>query len=98
MPITLPNLTVDECPDALGFSTIRVADGSPNGDTAADVIATVYLPEFAPIMAAAPAMLEALQDIARHAKAQADNPEASHRGAWHTVQRIAEKAISEGES
>lgn len=64
MPALLPNLSVDECPDALGFSTIRVADGSPNGDTDADVIATVYLDEFAPVIAEAPAMLAALQALA----------------------------------
>lgn len=34
--------TVDECPDAQGHWTIRVADGSANGDTDAEPIATVY--------------------------------------------------------
>jgi hypothetical protein len=34
--------TVDECPDANGFSTIRLADGSVNGDVDAAPVATVY--------------------------------------------------------
>lgn len=34
--------TVDECEDALGNLTIRRADGTPNGDTEHDIIATVY--------------------------------------------------------
>lgn len=33
---------VDECPDAHGNWTIRCADGTPNGDTEEDVVATVY--------------------------------------------------------
>lgn len=65
MRILLPNLTVDDCPDALGFSTIRVDDGTPNGDTEGDVIATIYLPEFAAALAEAPAMLEALREARR---------------------------------
>ena len=34
--------TVDECPDANGHWTIRLADGSPNGNTEAEPIATVF--------------------------------------------------------
>ena len=33
---------VDECPDAHGNWTIRIDNGKPNGDTEADVVATVY--------------------------------------------------------
>lgn len=33
---------VDECPDASGNWTIRVDDGTPNGNTDAGVVATVY--------------------------------------------------------
>ena len=33
---------VDECPDAHGNWTIRIDNGTPNGDTEADVVATVY--------------------------------------------------------
>lgn len=36
--------TVDECGDANGNTTIRLADGSANGDTDARPIATVYCP------------------------------------------------------
>lgn len=34
--------TVDECPDAYGHWTIRIADGTPNGNTDEQPIATVY--------------------------------------------------------
>ena len=63
MPTSLPPLVVDPCPDALGFSTIRVADGSKHGDTEQDPVATVYLDEFADVIAEAPAMLTALRDV-----------------------------------
>lgn len=33
---------VDECPDANGNWTIRIADGTPNGNTDENPIATVY--------------------------------------------------------
>ena len=33
---------VDECADYRGFETIRVADGTPNGNTGMQPIATVY--------------------------------------------------------
>lgn len=36
------NYVVDECPDANGHWTIRYADGSANGDTEREPIATVY--------------------------------------------------------
>lgn len=35
-------LIVDSCPDANGFWTIRVADGTPHGDLTVQPIATVY--------------------------------------------------------
>jgi hypothetical protein len=38
---------VDECPDANGYVTIRLYDGSPNGNTQAPPIATVYDAEVA---------------------------------------------------
>lgn len=55
---------VDECEDAHGHYTIRHADGTPNGDTQRQLIATVYYhdkeesvnPE---LIAAAPDLLEA---------------------------------------
>lgn len=34
--------TVDECPDAYGFATVRVFDGTPNGDTDQAPVATFY--------------------------------------------------------
>lgn len=33
---------VDSCRDNRGYSTIRVADGSPHGDTTVEPLATVY--------------------------------------------------------
>jgi hypothetical protein len=33
---------VDECSDASGNWTIRIDNGTPNGDTEAQVVATVY--------------------------------------------------------
>jgi len=36
------NWTIDECPDANGFWTIRISDGTPNGDIDSQPIATVY--------------------------------------------------------
>lgn len=33
---------VDECPDAYGNWTIRIADGSNNGNTEEEPVATVY--------------------------------------------------------
>lgn len=37
-----PRLTADECPDANGFITLRSYDGTANGDTGEQPIATVY--------------------------------------------------------
>jgi len=42
MESVMTRWTVDECPDARGFWTIRRADGTPNGNTEAPPIATVY--------------------------------------------------------
>jgi hypothetical protein len=53
--------TIDECRDAQGFVTIRRFDGSPNGDTEAQPIATVYVESAAPLFAASPDMLAALE-------------------------------------
>ena len=33
---------VDDCPDANGFHTIRIADGTVHGNTEEEPIATVY--------------------------------------------------------
>lgn len=41
---------VDECPDANGHFTIRIADGSPNGDIEQQPIATVYDSDIADII------------------------------------------------
>ena len=51
--------TVDDCPDADGYDTIRLADGTLNGNTEAQPIATAY--SHAALIAAAPALLEALR-------------------------------------
>lgn len=40
--IPLPPVVVDECPDANGNWTIRLADGSSNGDISVPPVATVY--------------------------------------------------------
>ena len=44
--------------------TIRPDDGTANGDTDSQPIAMVYDPKNGPLIAAAPDMLEALQDVA----------------------------------
>lgn len=54
--------TIDECPDANGNTTIRTYDGTPNGDTEAEPIATVY-GEHAVLVCCAPRLLEALEAI-----------------------------------
>ena len=54
--------TVDKCPDAGGgFVTIRMADGSPNGNIESQPIATVYKLDYAKLLAAAPDLLAALE-------------------------------------
>lgn len=53
--------SIDKCPDANGFATVRVADGSEHGDLDAPVIATVYAEPHATLIAAAPQMLAALK-------------------------------------
>lgn len=53
---------VDEQPDANGNSTIRIDDGSLNGDTTQQPIATVYSPD-AELIAAAPQTAEKLAAI-----------------------------------
>ena len=63
MNATLPLLTVDVIPDANGHAVIRRHDGTPNGDTTCEPIATVYVDAFAPILAAAPALLAALDNL-----------------------------------
>jgi hypothetical protein len=52
--------TVDVAPDAAGFRTIRPADGTCYGDTDQQPIATVYTEQHAPLIAAAPDLLAAL--------------------------------------
>lgn len=49
----------DDCADANGHITIREWDGSPNGDTGKQPIATVYDAGSALKIAAAPDLLEA---------------------------------------
>jgi type VI protein secretion system component VasF len=55
--------TADECVDARGFTTIRPSDGSANGDTDVEPIATVYREADAPLIAAAPDLLASLQEL-----------------------------------
>lgn len=56
--------TIDECQDALGFDTLRLSDGSVNGDIYASPIATIYEPSAANLIAAAPDLLATLKAIA----------------------------------
>jgi hypothetical protein len=58
-----PLWIVDPAPDALDFFTIRMADGTPSGDTSEEPIATVYHWENATTMAAAPDMEKVLIDL-----------------------------------
>lgn len=55
--IKYSSLIVDQCEDAQGNITIRKNDGSENGDTDSQPVATVYEPEYAKIIAAAPELL-----------------------------------------
>ena len=56
-------LTVDTCPDARDYSTIRFADGSEHGNIEDWPIATVYAEEYANVLAAAPELYEALRVV-----------------------------------
>lgn len=66
----------DECISMGGFVTIRRADGSPNGDTEEQPIATVYGQEDAAFIVRAcnsfEALVEALRDIEKDIKAITD--------------------------
>ena len=50
---TLTPWHMDECEDAAGFCTIRRHDGTQNGDTDGQPIATVYQPEDAEMIVCA---------------------------------------------
>ena len=69
MPATLETINVqsdwivDECPDAHGNLTIRVADGSPNGNTELEPIATVFDPANAPLVALSPLFRDTLERV-----------------------------------
>lgn len=62
-PHTPGSWTVDECPDASGFHTVRSADGTPNGNTEAEPIATVYEESDAALIAAAPDLLALVRKL-----------------------------------
>jgi hypothetical protein len=53
----------DVCLDANGFHTIRQDDGTPNGDTDTQPIATAYTAANARLIAAAPSLADALRDL-----------------------------------
>jgi len=53
----------DECCAFSGHVTIRMADGTPNGDTDRQPIATVYDAADAPMVAAAPDAIAALRAL-----------------------------------
>ena len=50
-PATPDLVVVDNCPDAKGFMTLRWADGSDNGNTDVQPIATIYDYEVALLLA-----------------------------------------------
>lgn len=55
-------LTVDSCPDACGYLTIRYADGTEHGNTETQPVATVYENQgTANLFATAPELLATLQ-------------------------------------
>lgn len=56
--------TVDECEDAAGNFTVRVADGTPNGDTSEQPIASVYHYENAKLIALSPELLAFAERVA----------------------------------
>lgn len=57
--------TIDECPDAQGFATIRLYDGSPNGNIRYAPVATAYSDTNARLIAAAPDLLSAAEEALR---------------------------------
>jgi hypothetical protein len=67
MEATRHTWIMDPCEDAWGYFTVRMADGSPCGDTEDEPIATVYHEDNAELIAAAPDLLEALEKIAAKA-------------------------------
>lgn len=86
---------VDECADANGFATIRPDDGSANGDTDAQPLATVYDWNAARIMAAAPAMLAALEASEGVLSWLADQGNAAAPGVRDMVRAAIAKATGE---
>lgn len=63
-PATPPpaaGLVVDPCPDAYGHWTIRVANGTENGDTEAQPIATVYSEDMADRLALSGTLLAGIE-------------------------------------
>lgn len=96
----LPKLQADECPDANGFVTLRPFDGSPNGDTIEQPIATVYDSGHASFI------VRACNEYGKHAdwqkvairlKAALDLTNSQRDEAKHNAQRLAdalEKAIA----
>lgn len=85
---------VDECPDAYGHWTIRPDDGTPNGDTEAEVIATVYDEDDARRIAAAPELAEAVNDLlAAFRDLRAGYEESELHKAPGDIERAAEVAL-----
>lgn len=54
-------LIADECLDAHGDTTVRLDDGTPNGNLDAGPIATVYSTNHVSMIVAAPELLSALK-------------------------------------
>lgn len=63
---------VDPIADAHGYNTVRIADGSINGNTDEEPIATVYKDEDAKLIAGAPKLLQGVQDTAWQLRQMAD--------------------------
>lgn len=83
---------VDDCLSAVGFTTVRPFDGTPHGDTEAAPIATVYEPDHARLIAAAPDLLATLKAIAAIA-----DPRNGDRGPIRQARHIAKCAIAKAE-
>ena len=84
----------DDCRDACGCTTIRVADNTPHGQTDKPPIATVNADGDARLIAAAPEMLEALEEMEFLAKGRIGGINC-HPGTIKKVRALISKAKGE---
>ena len=85
-------LVVDECRDAHGFYTIRLADGTPNGDTNHAPIATAYSDRTADALVLACNAYDA--HLARIATLEAALERVVTCGRWNRAHDIARRALA----